>query len=75
MPGIDRPAIAALCPTARRNRSCSILAPLIGADAPISSISPYGAARWRKCWSDLERPKIGLLNIGVDEVKGLDEVG
>ena len=75
MPGIDRPAIAArLADDARANRSCSISAPRIGADAQhLVDLAVMGSAMARVLF-ELERPTVGLLNIGVEEVKGLEEV-
>ena len=39
-----------------------------------SSTSRSWAAPWRAVLFGLERPTVGLLNIGVEEVKGLEEV-
>jgi glycerol-3-phosphate acyltransferase PlsX len=58
--GIERPAIAALWPTLRGESIVLDLGASIGADARVLF--------------DLERPTVGLLNIGVEEVKGLEEV-
>jgi glycerol-3-phosphate acyltransferase PlsX len=74
MPGIDRPAIAALWPTLRGESIVLDLGASIGADARhLVDLAVMGGAMAQVLF-DLDRPKIGLLNIGVEEVKGLDEV-
>jgi glycerol-3-phosphate acyltransferase PlsX len=74
MPGIERPAIAALWPTLRGESIVLDLGASIGADAHhLVNLAVMGGAMAQVLF-DLERPKIGLLNIGVEEVKGLDEV-
>jgi glycerol-3-phosphate acyltransferase PlsX len=74
MPGIERPAIAALWPTLRGESIVLDLGASIGADAHhLVNLAAMGGAMAQVLF-DLERPKIGLLNIGVEEVKGLDEV-
>ena len=72
--GIDRPAIAALWPTLRGESIVLDLGATIGADAKqLVDLAVMGGAMARVLF-DLERPTIGLLNIGVEEVKGLEEV-
>src|SRR5262245_24342420 len=74
MPGIERPAIAALWPTLRGESIVLDLGATIGADARhLVDLAVMGGAMAQVVF-DLERPTIGLLNIGVEEVKGLDEV-
>ena len=74
MPGIDRPAIAALWPTLRGESIVLDVGASIGADAKhLVDLAVMGSAMARVLF-DLERPTVGLLNIGVEEVKGLDEV-
>ena len=75
MAGIERPAIAALWPTLQgRVRSCSTSAPR-SARMPrhLVDLAAMGSAMARVLF-DLERPTVGLLNIGVEEVKGLEAV-
>src|SRR5262244_2907176 len=60
MPGIDRPAIAARWPTVR-------------GEAIVLDLGVMGRFRARVLLG-LERPTVGLRNIGVEEVKGLEEV-
>jgi phosphate acyltransferase len=74
MAGIDRPAIAALWPTLRGESIVLDVGATIGADAKhLVDLAVMGGAMARVLF-DLERPTIGLLNIGVEEVKGLEEV-
>jgi glycerol-3-phosphate acyltransferase PlsX len=74
MPGIERPAIAALWPTLRGESIVLDLGASIGGDARhLVDLAVMGGAMAQILF-DLERPKVGLLNIGVEEVKGLDQV-
>jgi glycerol-3-phosphate acyltransferase PlsX len=74
MPGIERPAIAALWPTLRGESIVLDVGASIGAAAShLVSLAVMGSAMARVVF-DLERPTVGLLNIGVEEVKGLEEV-
>ncbi|MEA2906801.1 MAG: phosphate acyltransferase [Alphaproteobacteria bacterium] len=74
MPGIERPAIAALWPTVRGSSVVLDLGASIGADAPhLVNLAVMGSAMARVLFS-VERPSVGLLNIGVEEVKGLEQV-
>jgi glycerol-3-phosphate acyltransferase PlsX len=74
MPGIERPAIAGLWPTLRGESIVLDLGATIGADARhLVDLAVMGGAMAQVLF-DLERPTIGLLNIGVEEVKGLDQV-
>ena len=74
MPGVDRPAIAAIWPTIRGRSIVLDLGASIGADAPhLVDLAVMGSAMARILFGR-ERPTVGLLNIGVEEVKGLEEV-
>jgi len=74
MAGIDRPAIAALWPTMRGESIVLDLGASIGADAThLVDLAIMGSAMARVLF-DLDRPTVGLLNIGVEEIKGLEEV-
>jgi glycerol-3-phosphate acyltransferase PlsX len=74
LPGIERPAIAAVWPTVRGNSIVLDLGASIGADAEhLVNLAMMGAATAR-ILLDIERPTVGLLNIGVEEVKGLEPV-
>jgi len=74
MPGISRPAIAALWPTLKGESIVLDVGATIGADAHhLVDLAAMGSAMARVLF-DLDRPTVGLLNIGVEEVKGLEEV-
>lgn len=74
MAGIDRPAIAAVWPTVRGESVVLDVGASIGGDAHhLASLAIMGSAMARVLF-DLERPTVGLLNIGVEEVKGVEEV-
>jgi glycerol-3-phosphate acyltransferase PlsX len=72
--GIDRPAIAAIWPTLRGESIVLDVGASIGADAKqLVNNAVMGAAMARVVF-DLERPSVGLLNVGVEEMKGVEEV-
>jgi phosphate acyltransferase len=74
MAGITRPAIAALWPTLRGESIVLDVGATIGGDAQhLVALATMGGAMARVLF-DLERPTVGLLNIGVEEVKGLEQV-
>lgn len=72
--GIDRPAIAAVWPTLKGSSIVLDLGASIGADAPhLVDLAAMGGAMAQVLFG-LENPTVGLLNIGVEEAKGLEEV-
>jgi len=74
LPGIDRPAIAATWPTMRGDSVVLDLGATIGGDAQhLRALAVMGAAMASVLF-DLERPSVGLLNIGVEEIKGGEEI-
>lgn len=74
MANIERPAIAALWPTLRGESVVLDMGATIGADAQqLVDFALMGGAMARALF-DVERPTVGLLNIGVEEVKGLEEI-
>jgi phosphate acyltransferase len=74
MAGIERPAIAGFWPTLRGESVVLDVGASIGADAQhIVDLAVMGSALARIVF-DHERPTVGLLNIGVEEIKGLEEV-
>ena len=71
---IDRPAIAGVWPTLKGDAVVLDIGATIGADAEqLFEYAVMGAAMARALF-DKERPTVGLLNIGVEEVKGLEEI-
>ena len=74
LPGIDRPAIAAVWPTVRGDSVVLDLGATIGGDAHhLVALAVMGSAMASVLF-DLERPTVGLLNIGVEEIKGGEEI-
>src|ERR1700690_3268901 len=74
LPGIERPAIAALWPTLRGESIVLDVGATIGADAEhLVDLAVMGATTARILFG-LPRPSVGLLNIGVEEAKGLEQV-
>jgi phosphate acyltransferase len=74
LPGIDRPAIAALWPTLRGESIVLDVGASIGADADhLINLAIMGAATARILFG-IDRPRVGLLNLGVEEAKGLEQV-
>lgn len=74
MAPIERPAIAAMWPTTRGESIVLDVGASIGADAEdLFDMAIMGAAMARIVF-DLDRPSVGLLNIGVEEIKGIEAV-
>lgn len=74
MPNIERPAIAAIWPTLRGESIVLDVGATIGVDAArLAQFAVMGEAMARAIFG-VREPSVGLLNIGVEEVKGLDEV-
>jgi glycerol-3-phosphate acyltransferase PlsX len=74
MPQIERPAIAAMWPTIRGESIVLDVGATIGFDAHhLVDLAIMGSAMARIVF-DIERPTVGLLNIGVEEIKGLEEI-
>ena len=75
MPGIDRPALAALLPTLGEN---DLVMLDLGANTEcdvhnLVQFAVMGAA-YARVVLDLDRPRVQLLNIGTEELKGTDEL-
>ncbi|MBS0241185.1 MAG: phosphate acyltransferase PlsX, partial [Proteobacteria bacterium] len=74
MPGIERPAIAAQWPTIGRPSIVLDVGSNIGASArQLVEYALMGSALSRAHFG-IERPTVGLLNVGVEEIKGNEEV-
>src|ERR1051325_8645659 len=72
--GIERPAIAALWPTVKGESIVLDVGASIGGDeVHLINLAAMGSAMARVL-CDVARPTVGLLNIGVEEVKGLEQV-
>lgn len=75
MPGIDRPALAALLPTLGAN---DLVMLDLGANTECDTnnlvqFAVMGAA-YARVVLELDRPRVQLLNIGTEELKGTDEL-
>lgn len=74
MATIDRPAIAALWPTTRGESIVLDVGATIGADAhQLTDFAILGTGMARALFG-IDRPTVGLLNVGVEEIKGQEEV-
>ncbi len=74
LPGIERPAIAALWPTIKSECIVLDVGANIGATGrQLAEFALMGAAMARALFH-VERPTVGLLNVGVEEIKGGEEV-
>ena len=75
MPGIDRPALAALLPTLAET---DVIMLDLGANTECDAqnlvqFAVMGAA-YARCVLDIPKPRVKLLNIGTEELKGTDEL-
>jgi phosphate acyltransferase len=74
LPGIERPAIAAIWPTMNGASVVLDVGATVGADAnQLIEFAVMGEAM-ASCLFGKEQPTVGLLNIGVEEVKGNESV-
>ncbi len=74
LPGIDRPAIIAELPTAKgRTRVIDLGANVDSCAEHLFQFAVMGSALI-KALDHKEKPTIGILNIGVEEIKGNDQV-
>ncbi len=74
MASIERPAIAAIWPTVRGESIVLDVGATIGADShQLIDFAILGAAMARALFQ-VQRPTVGLLNVGVEEIKGQEDV-
>ncbi len=74
MEGISRPGIAAIWPTVRSDIIVLDMGATIGADAQqLVDYAILGSALARALF-DSSSPTVGLLNVGTEEVKGLESI-
>jgi glycerol-3-phosphate acyltransferase PlsX len=72
--GIDRPAIAAIWPTIESECIVLDVGANVGADSrQLVEFALMGAGMARALFG-IDEPSVGLLNIGVEEVKGVEEI-
>jgi len=74
LPGIDRPAICALCPTQKGQSAMLDLGANIECNA--NNLLQFGVlgAAYVKSLLGIKIPTVGLLNVGEEEIKGGDVV-
>ncbi|MEW9523055.1 phosphate acyltransferase PlsX [Agrobacterium radiobacter] len=74
MARVERPAIAGIWPTLKGESIVLDIGATIGADSQqLLDFALMGGAMARALF-DIDRPTVGLLNVGVEEVKGQEEV-
>jgi glycerol-3-phosphate acyltransferase PlsX len=74
MADVERPAIAGIWPTRRGESIVLDIGATIGADAQqLLDFALMGGAMARALF-EIRRPTVGLLNVGVEEIKGQEEV-
>jgi glycerol-3-phosphate acyltransferase PlsX len=71
---VERPAIAGLWPTLKGESVVLDLGATIGATAELLFDFAVMGAAMSRALTGKQRPRVGLLNIGVEEVKGLEQV-
>lgn len=76
LPGIDRPAIMTRFPTTKRDKEVRVLD--LGANVDSSAEHLYQFATMGSIVTaavdNIDKPKVGLLNIGEEEIKGNEQV-
>ena len=73
-PGVSRPAIAGIWPTLRGRSIVLDMGATVGADADQLVANAVMGAAMARCLFGIRNPSVGLLNIGVEEVKGVEAV-
>ncbi|MEO5973377.1 MAG: phosphate acyltransferase PlsX [Sphingomicrobium sp.] len=75
MPGIDRPALAALLPTLGAH-DCVMLDLGANTECDAQNLVQFAVmgAAYARTVLELSRPRVKLLNIGTEELKGTDEL-
>lgn len=74
LPNIDRPAIAGIWPTISSECIVLDIGANVGMEARFLVDNAGMGAALARAMFQVDKPSVGLLNIGVEEVKGLDEI-
>jgi glycerol-3-phosphate acyltransferase PlsX len=74
MPGIERPAIAAIWPTVKAECLVLDVGATVEASAEQLVTFAFLGAAMARALQKRDRPTVALLNIGVEEVKGLEAI-
>jgi len=75
MPGIDRPALAALLPTLS-DKDCVMLDLGANTECDVQNLVQFAVmgAAYSRTALDIPKPRVKLLNIGTEELKGTGEI-
>ncbi len=75
MPGIDRPALAALLPTLG-DKDCVMLDLGANTECDVQNLVQFAVmgAAYARTVLDISKPRVKLLNIGTEELKGTGEI-
>ena len=74
LPGIERPAIASLLPNANGSSVMLDLGANLECDAEVLVQFALLGATYARVVRGIEKPTVGLLNVGTEEMKGHEEV-
>ncbi len=74
LPGISRPAIASIMPTAKGKTVMLDLGANLECDAEILTQFAVLGAVYARVVQGINEPTVGLLNVGTEEMKGHDEI-
>lgn len=76
LPGIDRPAIIASWPTSDEHKDVRVLDLGANVDSSADNLYQFGVmgSALTAAVDNIAKPKIGLLNIGEEEIKGNEQV-
>ena len=74
LPGVDRPPLAVVWPTLRGESVVLDAGASPGGDAQHLVVLAIMGSAMARVLFDLERPTVGLLNVGTEEVKGIEVV-
>ena len=74
LPGIDRPAIASILPTVDGHTRVLDLGANVDCSAEHLLQFALMGAEWCSSVEQIERPRVGLLNIGEEDIKGNEAV-
>ena len=74
LPGISRPAIASIMPTAKGKTVMLDLGANLECDAEILTQFAVLGAVYARVVQGVSEPTVGLLNVGTEEMKGHDEI-
>jgi len=76
LPGIDRPAISAVLPTKKSDMKVRVLDLGANVDSEVEHLFQFAVmgSVLSSAVDNIKNPKVGLLNIGSEDIKGNDQV-